>query len=342
MEQAQQRMDGPHGGALLGAEQAAAMIRSGGWFAIAADEPVLRRLPQGNWIGGTIPYFMGANGGEISREKVHVTPLPTSAHGGPWIRRYDAEHLHRICVDAPEHGYTLVILPAMTPVHQTYAREAPGFEDMFLKPVFGWVAGIHLDDINRCSPAAVDGSNSVLCSQEAVALHVPLPESQVAEIGIVNIFEQDHGDVIRFPSASFTITGCTVNGRQDNLAEYLRRRNADLRLPLVADYSGSMINVSVKAVDEARGAVELYAPVFPGVEYQLARPVGDYVQAFERALRDEGAGTACSFNCVLNFLYSDLEGRCTPGFNGPMTFGEVAYQLLNQTMVYMAVRRLPT
>jgi hypothetical protein len=33
-----------------------------------------------------------------------------------------------------------------------------------------------------------------------------------------------------------------------------------------------------------------------------------------------------------------LEGKTTAGMTGPMTFGEIAYQLLNQTLVYLEVR----
>ena len=44
---------------------------------------------------------------------------------------------------------------------------------------------------------------------------------------------------------------------------------------------------------------------------------------------------AFSCNCILNYLYSELEGKQTGPITGPITFGEVAYQLLNQTMVYL-------
>lgn len=42
---------------------AADMIRGGATLAIAGDESVLAALPAGHWIGGTIPYFMGQEGG---------------------------------------------------------------------------------------------------------------------------------------------------------------------------------------------------------------------------------------------------------------------------------------
>jgi hypothetical protein len=47
---------------------------------------------------------------------------------------------------------------------------------------------------------------------------------------------------------------------------------------------------------------------------------------------------AFSCNCILNYLYAELEGKQTGNFTGPITFGEVAYQLLNQTMVYLDIQ----
>lgn len=40
---------------------------------------------------------------------------------------------------------------------------------------------------------------------------------------------------------------------------------------------------------------------------------------------------------VENFLYAELEGRQAGGFVGPVTFGEIAYVLLNQTLVRLSV-----
>ena len=56
---------------LLTPDATADMIRSGATLAIAGDEDVLAALPNGNWIGGTIPYFMGQNGGITSR-RMHI------------------------------------------------------------------------------------------------------------------------------------------------------------------------------------------------------------------------------------------------------------------------------
>ena len=54
---------------------AAEMIAAGQVLCIAGDEAVLRQLPRGQWIGGTIPYFMTGDGGQVSRDQVFVTPV---------------------------------------------------------------------------------------------------------------------------------------------------------------------------------------------------------------------------------------------------------------------------
>jgi len=42
-----------------------------------------------------------------------------------------------------------------------------------------------------------------------------------------------------------------------------------------------------------------------------------------------------SCNCILNYLYADLAGDKALSITGPATFGEIAYVLLNQTLVYL-------
>lgn len=36
-------------------------------------------------------------------------------------------------------------------------------------------------------------------------------------------------------------------------------------------------------------------------------------------------------------MYGELEGKKLEAFAGPVTFGEIAYQLVNQTLVYVTV-----
>jgi hypothetical protein len=51
-------------------------IQQGQHLLLAADERVLSQLPQGKWIGGTIPYFMAEQGGRFTQEHIYVTVFP--------------------------------------------------------------------------------------------------------------------------------------------------------------------------------------------------------------------------------------------------------------------------
>jgi hypothetical protein len=326
----------PTAGWLMSLEATVELIKSNKFLTIAGDESTLRRLPKGNWIGGTIPYFMGGKGGETTRDKLFVTPINIHA-AEPKIRFYDLTDLQNVCVDGPDNGYSLIIIPAFSAVHSLFAHDAPGYDDMYVKPLVGWVAGIHLDDMGKAAPAVINGQTLEFDHDRAIVMHVELPPDRFAHVDIVNLFRQGTGDSIRFNDKGFSAGACTINGQPGNLADYLLSHKIDTRLPLVADYCGAMINVSIKAVDGERHTVDFYAPVFSGVEYRIAAEIPDYVAAFRSAMPDEGHSVTFCCNCILNYLYSELEGKQTGIMVGPMTFGEIAYQLLNQTLVYMTI-----
>jgi hypothetical protein len=114
----------------------------------------------------------------------------------------------------------------------------------------------------------------------------------------------------------------------------------DTKLPLTANYNGSIVNASIQSVDAISGVVKLYAPVFPGVEYKFGAPLADYVGAMQQAVGMKNEDAAFSCNCILNYLYAGLEGHRTGHVTGPITFGEIAHQLLNQTIVQLYIRDL--
>lgn len=324
-------------GRLLTLPAAAALIGAGETLSIAGDAALLAQLPRGRWIAGSIPYFMAQDGGEMSRQRVFVTRIPAPA--GAEIRFYDADALQRLCLDAPDNGFSIIIIPAFSPVHSQFARDAPNYEDMFVKPLIGWVAGVHLDELAAQRPTVFNGQSGEASQELAVVMHVPLPEDSFARVDIINLFTQGRGDSLRFSETGFSAETCLVNGRPTNFADYLLGLNADTRFPLVANYSGAMVNVSIKGIDREHKRVDFYAPVFDDIEYRLADSIPDYVAAFTHAMPESAGGVAFSCNCILNYLYSELEGKQLGHMLGPMTFGEIAYQLLNQTLVYLAIEQ---
>ena len=172
----------------------------------------------------------------------------------------------------------------------------------------------------------------------AAVMRLKLPADRLAQIRTINLFQPGDGDVIWFPTSGFSATTALINNQERNLAEYLQSIKADTRLPLVANYFGAMVNVSIKNLDAQNGRVDFYAPVVTGIEYKLASPVQDYVAEFEvklTGIAPENVLFSC--NCILNYLHSKLEGRRTGSLVGPVTFGEIAFQLLNQTVVYIEI-----
>ena len=317
------------------------LIQAGDFLMIAADENILSQLPAGNWIAGTIPYFMDNTGGIISREKIFVHNIKgCQSNNPPRITIYDNHSIGRIATDAPAHGFTITIMPALSDVHLNYAQNAPDFPNMFFTPLVGWISGYHLDDDHQVAKVGFGPGGGVLMDKQAVAMHVPLPENQVANVNIINLFEEGNGPAIKFSSTGLTTSQCTIDGVPGNFAEFITANKIDTRLPLVADYSGIKVNVSIQNVDIEKREVSLFAPAFDGVTYHFAKPIEDFVSAFQNHMKQSGTDTeniAFSCNCMLNFMYSELEGKKTGHIIGPTTFGEIAYQLLNQTLVYMTL-----
>lgn len=312
-------------------------IEAGEFLIIAADESLLAQLPSGNWIGGTIPYFMGDKGGLVSKEHIFVNAIEgLNGDSQPRITPYDVNSISRIAQDAPDNGFTVAIIPAGTEVHSEYAKNAPSYQNMFFSPLIGWIAGVHLDEVETQKAKSIFGPGSMPMEDKAVAMHVPLPTNQVASVHIVNLFEQGTGPTIKFNETGFNVKNCLVDGQETSLADYISSNNIDTRLPLVADYNGINVNVSIQNINGDN--IDLYAPVFEDIEYQFATPVPDYISSFNQAMTTEPTDKSeFGVNCILNFLYSELEGKQTGKLTGPITFGEIAYQLLNQTLVYMTI-----
>ncbi len=311
------------------------MLESGKKLVLAGEEALLRRVPKGQWIGGTIPYFMGESGGVTTRDLIYVDEIPASAVGAR-ISIYETDNIHLVATATPDNGYTVLIIPAFSQLHEKYALEALSFDNMFLRVVAGWISGIHLDDLGKASPLVFDGTTGQSMNDKGVAVHIELPSNQQAQLGVVNIFEPGAGDEIEFGASGFSTKECVVNGVRREFIDYVNENKLDTRLPLVANYMGTHVNVSIQSLDG--GIAKFYAPVFEGVKYRWAKPVGSYPEHFTGAIPAALARPAFSCNCILNYLYGKLENRRTGNLTGPMTFGEIGYQLLNQTLVYVSVQ----
>ena len=154
---------------------------------------------------------------------------------------------------------------------------------------------------------------------------------------LLGIFEDDKNDpVIRFSDSDLSVRNCTVDGKETLFSDDIDSLGIDSKMPLVADHNGSYINTSIKSVEN--GTVSFYAPVFKDIEYRFAKKVEDYEGEFRKKTEEEkDRKPFFSCNCILNYNYGNLSGKKMDPFTGPVTFGEVAYQLINQTLVYCEI-----
>jgi hypothetical protein len=136
---------------LLPTEEVIQLVQQGRALALAAPQSELQRLPLGRWIGGTIPYFMLAEGGAVSRAG-HVFVTDLSSLGDVSIAFHPADDLAGIVREAPANGFSYTIIPAGCPAHRRFAADTAGYADAFLKPTVGWIAGVHLDELGRVDP----------------------------------------------------------------------------------------------------------------------------------------------------------------------------------------------
>lgn len=315
-------------------KEASDLIKAGNGLMIAGDEKLLRQLPKGNWIGGSIPYFMSEKGGVVTADKLQVIALPAFAKEAK-IKFYGESELSSIPKDYHVNGVSFILIPAMTSVHQKYAEESMNYDGIFDRPLVGWITGVHIKDIGKVTPKVFNGHTGEISDNKAVVMHLNLPATKFGKVNIINLFKQGTGDTLTFPKTGFQADTCFVNGKETNLADYLEKNKFDTQFPLVANYNGAMINVSFQSVDKANKKVSFFAPVFVGVEYKMPVPVGDYEKEFDAEIKKHNVAPVFTCNCILNFLYAHLEGKKTGEVVGPITFGEIAYILLNQTMVYL-------
>ena len=321
------------------ADQAAARINDGEILVLAGAEHILKTLPRGHWIGGTTAYFMAQEGGKVSSDQLFCTVLDDAMECR--VSVFGVGALDKLTANRFREGFGVILIPAFTAIHENYAVNAPRLSGLYDQTLMGWVTGVHLDDLATSKPCVFDGETGTSYTTDGVVMHVALPPSVAADIDIINLFTQGDGPAISFPEDGFSVGDCMIDGATKNFASWCQAHKVDTKLPLVADYAGAMVNVAIRAIEDGR--VSFFAPVVAGQTYRFASPVAEQSSSYDTLGNDlSRAANAMSCNCVLNFVYAGLEGKPTAGFIGPVTFGEIAFIVLNQTLVRLDVMKLPT
>lgn len=317
--------------------EACAIIRSGAIATFAGSEAALSLLQPGQWIGGTTVYFMTSQGGVVDSDRLFCTIIDAAVSAR--FACIASGDIPSVTTGQYENGFTYIMVPAFSEAHRHYAIEAPSFPDLYSQPLIGWVTGVPAEKIGQVPARVFFGPTGESFDDALLALYVELPEDLCAVTDTVNLFTQGYGPSIVFPRTSFSARDCLIDGVPGQIGRYLS--NCDTKLPLVADYAGIMMNVGIRSVDAKDGSAQFYAPVVSGEPYRLAQSIHDYPGAYRHgAVATVEPATTISCNCILNFLYAGLEGKSAGGYIGPVTFGEISYILVNQTLVRLSLESI--
>ncbi len=315
---------------LYALEEVSEMIQKGEELLLAGDYDLLSQLPRGKWIAGTTPFFILYPEHRVSSyDKIFVCQLPDFVVQTT-IQEYDETNIHHIYNDAPQNGFTVLIMPFGAQVTTEFALNSTNFENFATHPLCGWISGRPLETLMTEKSYVSSGVYSRSYTDRAVAMHISLPETKYAEIHIFNPYKQGKGDNISFEYSSMVLGEALINGVKRNFADYLREIHYDMALPLVANYSGAMMNVVCCGIEEKE--VLMSAPVFKFVDYRIAEIDSTIIEP--TLISDQ---IVFSVTCIGNYIQPDICTQYLKKMNGPVVYGEVAYQLVNQTTVYVTI-----
>lgn len=314
----------------------AAMIRAGRILLLAGSEALLAQLPAGRWIGGTATAFLTDAGGATERGRIFYSDLTNHAQTAD-ILLLDASQLPGLAEGYPENGFSVLILPGLSELLVSFARDGADYPGLFNSPLIGWMSAAD-PAANAPASAKTFAGCGQAHAEHGALMHVSLSCRLVAQMDIVNLFSSSKGAVISFPEDGLSATACVVDGAVQDLAAYIESHHLDTNLPLIADHDGAAVNVSIRAVDAQAQRVDFFAPVLKTLTYRFATPHTDFPAAFDRALATIEPGDivfACT--CVLNYQQARLENRRAGPLTGPVSFGEIAYIALNRTLACLSI-----
>lgn len=318
-----------------------ALIKQGKPLVISGNDELLEQLPTGNWIGGTANYFyIKGKGGRVEKDMLFVTDFSDIAKEFK-ITVYKELELKNVCTNGFENGFNFLILPYARNIHFSFSLNAPNYEDQFINPLIGLVAGGDFDEVKEGRLSQVfNGATGEVYTDDGVAMHCSLPDNKVARLEIINVFEPKEEDVVfEVPENSFSVGTCLINGKEASLYDFFKEIEWDIRFPIVANYGGAIINIAFFMFDDEKKEVVFAAPLFKGYQYKLSNSFESYSELFHKRVQkvfEQETNVVYNCNCLYNYFYGELE-KHDIGFSGPTTYGEIGFQILNQTFTYLAI-----
>jgi hypothetical protein len=320
---------------LCNLNEASAIMAAGRHCIVSGSANLISKLPRGNWIGGTTPYLMSGSGNGVSGDRLLVTEMPEE-----WefmcVQRYGVGGVSYISGDCAPGGFSIVIVPFGTDVEQVFSKDAINRVGLSDRVIAGWVSGVAGNHSGE-HPQVFYGPTGHGIEDEIVALHMKLPEHLKPVVDVINIFEEGDGDGIGFISNGFSANYAIVGGKTVTFSKYLAENRVNLSLPLVATINGVKYNSTLCGYDAGSGGVRFYAPVFRNIIYKVAKPIEGQMMRIREALPHDSGDVVFGCVCIGNYMDGALADYKGSGFEGPVSYGEIAGFLTNQCIVRLRV-----
>ncbi len=326
--------------ALATAAEVAELIEAGHTLVLAGAEQELARLPAGRWIGGTVSCILTPDGVRPAAGKLIYADLSRVALKAE-LRQFNARQLQNLSARYPDNGFAVIILPGQSTLLQAVATRMPDWPGLYNAPLAGWVSAVPLKELGKSQPKVFCG-NATPRHDIAALMYISLPEGVFAELNIINPFGATSCSSLRFLAGGYSIRGtCLLDGKKINLARLIASGEIDPTLPLAADRDGALLNNSIIASDPKAGTVTFLNPIDPSLTYRFAEPVHVFKEAFVRAARGiDLPGATLSSVCVASLRHLDDEIRPMLPAIAPVTFGQIGYTVLSQTITCLSLSRL--
>jgi hypothetical protein len=317
-------------------DEANKLINEGKKLVVAGSNNYLKLLDKGNWIGGTSYYCISEGSGIGDKDFLFIQEIPQYCEEIKIIY-YDLNNLKHIYADMYDNGFSVIIIPYESKMHFKYPVEIINYPFFATKPLIGWIAGIKLNN-STMKAFIYDGSGKDCYSEGAIVMHVKLPENKLADVKVCNIFEPAGEHELEFLEEGFNVTTVSIDGEKYNFVDYIKTHNIDIRFPIVGTLSNAIPTISsFKAIDEEKKIVKLYAPVYKGIKYDLAKQSENYFNMLIDHIPNEN-NFILPYLCILHFIYGELDKKCDIKVpDAPTTFGEIAHVLVNQTLTYLTI-----
>ncbi|PID90491.1 MAG: hypothetical protein CSA97_02525 [Bacteroidetes bacterium] len=323
---------------ILHREEVVALIEQGRTLVLAASQPELLGLPQGQWIGGIATHFLTEHGPRELQQGIHVIDL-TDFIVAPRIQAYQSLSLDDLYVNTPSEGFTYAIMPGYTEVHRLfalYSYSTPSAADV---PLVGWVAGSGAGTTTTYETLVFNGATGEMLADTIVAMHCHLREGFTFHAQAYTPMLPDRQTEIHFPEYSFMVDGIVVNGNPWRIYDYLQDLHARGRyaIHLELDQTPHFI---VPFTDPTTRMGFLSSPALPNVTYHesyLAPSSVDLCKSFLNAEPEGQEVFATTIGCYCLYESFACAKEENPVLPGIFAYGEICGVLRNNYLLRLSI-----